>query len=692
MNNQTFGLRTDQARRLRLRTKRVLHFIMSVFVLSLFYNNCSSGSSSSSNSSFALPVSPYCPYLPSKVFANSVTVSGHAVYEYRVDGNGVVANGVLTISPLGTTGIQTFSISINGQNYSWTSGATFTARSVATALAAVINLDSNALASAIATSTALTLTPKDETQILSVVLSNNLIKTQGDTPHAIRFAEVSVLDSNQTIVQCAETDASGNFSFTLPQGNSTYTISVSPRANNANLQAYVLQDPSSNQTYSVSTHISANQPSTNVKIIAPASGTLEGGAFNILDQLARANIFLRNYTSTAQGCGGTLFPDCTPFSVGPMVYVYWKKGFNPGVYEGMDPSSGISYYLPGRSQLYIMGGINGDVNYSDTDHFDNSVIIHEYGHFMEDHYGKSDSPGGSHDGYSQLDPRLAWSEGWADFFQASVTGDPIYRDTYGNPDGSAGLFFNEDIENLSALSADKPGATPSGEGNYHEFSITRLLWDAIDPHPVTGAGANPPDENVQGPFAEIWAIFGGTSSGFRSLDLHFRSIGFFHLLQNSKSNHTDWSSLRAMEFQDGDRKNYGAVLSTGGCFTSSIVTMNPVTTTDVEYFRNDRFYSYYHPGGNLDLVLNYTTATGALADLDLLIYPEKHYLDETSNIKASSQSSPPTNCISSTQCTEHVSVNLDAGFYLVNVRAAPANSGTTNFGLVVNAKPACITN
>lgn len=662
-----------------------------MLTLNIFYNNCSGGSSTSSNSSYSVPAAPYCPYLPSKTFANSVTLSGRAVYEYRINGNGVIANGTLIITPQSATGVQTFSVTIHSIVYSWISPANFTTSDVARHLAAVIQADSNSVVQATA-ATNLTLNQNDETQILNLSVSNNLLVTQGAPANAIRFAEVSVSDSDGTIVQCAETDSQGNFSFALPQGLATYTVSVSPRANNSNLQAYVLKDPNTSQTYSVSTQASAATSSQNLKLIASAQGTLEGGAFNILDQLARANIFLRNFTSASQGCGASQFPDCVPFQVGPMVSVYWKKGFNPGTYEGMDPRSGISYYLPGKSQLYIMGGVNGDVNFSDTDHFDNSVIIHEYGHFMEEHYGKSDSPGGSHDGYSQLDPRLAWSEGWADFFQAAVTGSPVYRDTYGNADGAAGLFFNEDIENLTATSADRPASTPFGEGNYHEFSITRLLWDAIDPHPVTGAGANPPDENVQGPFAEIWAIFSGPTSGFHSMKQHFRSIGLLHLLQNSKSGHTDWSTLRAAEYQDGDRRNYGAVVTTSGCASSSSESITPIATYNTDYFRNNRFFSYHHPGGRFDVVLNYSTPTGALADLDLIVYKEDYVFEDKSTIEVASQASPPTNCSSSIQCAEHVLATLDAGFYLINVSAAASNAGATNFNLTINSQPACMTN
>ncbi len=676
----------------RTHTKHILKLLFLALVLSLFYNNCSNSSSSGSNSSFSTPPKPYCPYLPSKLFSEGVSISGQAVYEYRIGGNGEVATGVEVFAPLVTAGIQKFSVTINSQNYFWLSPANFTANEVLSSLAEVVNADPEALAIASPGPAKLTLTPRDEVLISSLTYSDNLKKLEGDLPHAIRFAEVTITDASQSIVQCAETDASGSFSFELPKGAAEYKVSISSRANNTSLQAYVLQDPDANQTHSISTFVSATQSTNQLRLIAKGDGSLEGGAFNILDQLARTNIFLRKYASVTQGCGATEFPDCTPFTVAPMVYVYWQKGFNPGIYEGLDPNSGISYFLPSRNQLYIMGGINGDVNFSDTDHFDNSIIIHEYGHFIESNYGKSDSPGGSHDGFSQLDPRLAWSEGWADFFQASVTGDPFYRDTYGNPNGTAGVFFNEDIEHLTALSADRPNASPFGEGIYHEFSITRLLWDAFDSKAEPGMGKAALDDQVQAPFAEIWSVFSGRTSGFRDLNQHFRSMGLFHLLQNSKSSHTDFSSLRESEFQDADRRFYGAILQTTGCSSSSTLTINPKSTFEVDYFRNDRFYSYYHTGGPLDVLLNYNTPSGALADLDLSLYPERHNLEDYSSRKGSSEATPPVNCTSSTQCSEHIMVNLTAGFYLINVSASVLSSGPTNFSLMINSNSTCVTN
>ena len=145
--------------------------------------------------------------------------------------------------------------------------------------------------------------------------------------------------------------------------------------------------------------------------------------------------------------------------------------------------------MNGKRELYLLGGENGDVDFSDTDHFDNSVIIHEYGHFIEDIFGAPNSPGGSHNGNSVIDPRLAWSEGWADFFQAAVTGQPYYRDTKGNvncsetdPTSCTGVLFDESID---VPTDDRPILL--GEGNFHEFSVSRTLWQALS---IGSAGAS----------------------------------------------------------------------------------------------------------------------------------------------------------------------------------------------------------
>ena len=115
----------------------VVLFACCALTTSIFFNNCSSGGGGGGGSGSSVAAVPaYCPYLPSKTFSSSVNVSGRAVYEYRVNGNAEVANGDIWFSPNSISGIQTFTVTVLAVNYSWTSGAIFTAQNVATNLAA----------------------------------------------------------------------------------------------------------------------------------------------------------------------------------------------------------------------------------------------------------------------------------------------------------------------------------------------------------------------------------------------------------------------------------------------------------------------------------------------------------------------------------------------------------------------------
>ena len=105
-------------------------------------------------------------------------------------------------------------------------------------------------------------------------------------------------------------------------------------------------------------------------LLAPQA-LLEGGAFNILDKILDASAFLRAQTAN---CSAT-FTNCIPFTTAPIVTVFWAPGVDPGTYFNL-PS--LSFYIPGENDLYILGGVNGDVDNSDTDHFDDTIIIHEF--------------------------------------------------------------------------------------------------------------------------------------------------------------------------------------------------------------------------------------------------------------------------------------------------------------------------
>ena len=226
----------------------------------------------------------------------------------------------------------------------------------------------------------------------------------------IKFAEVRAVNSSGATVQCGTTAIDGSINLNLPRIAGTYTISVYSRSLNNSVNVSVLEDPASNAPYSISGTVTITSDSVTASLgtlyayaRTAESEKIEGGAFNIHYNIWNANQYLRANSGNAS-------------FVAPKVTVYWKAGLNPYSYFG-SPTSLISFYQSGQRKLYILGGYNGNVKTVDTDHFDNSIILHEYGHFLEDVYAISESPGGSHSGAATIDPRLAWSEGWANFFQ-----------------------------------------------------------------------------------------------------------------------------------------------------------------------------------------------------------------------------------------------------------------------------------
>jgi hypothetical protein len=510
----------------------------------------------------------------------------------------------------------------------------------------------------------------------------------------IRFAEIQVLGTDGSIFQCAQTDANGQFSLTLPKANTSYKIVIYSRtpANDTHAHVSVLNRPSLNQLYSLQTTVAGNIDRNIGNLDASVTGDVLGGAFNILDQIVRANLFLQ---SIAAHCSQS-FSDCQDFTVAPKVSVYWMKGFDPGAYFG--DATPLSFYLPHAGRLFILGGSNGDSDSSDTDHFDNSVIIHEYGHFLEDKVFATSSPGGPHNGDGIVDPRLAWSEGWGDFFQAAVLGVAKYQDTYGNIDGNTGFFYDADLE-TPHIGNDYPSAM--GEGNFREFSVARFLWDTID---------NTPNEtrfgfvdNVHDRFIEVWAALNRDQHGFRDPNYGFLNIGSLHLSQEYAAANdrlrsgSDFTQIRGVELQKGDTTDYGQYVTTGTCAAWSLTPVaiagddGSFETSDL--FRNNKFYYLKVDAplsGTLNLDYQDADGTGTEADLDLFLYDESARFGNPEDIVGFSGHNPDGN--PATPEIESIALNnLQPGKYLINVLVHTTDviGGAVNYQLKLNGSNLC---
>lgn len=168
-------------------------------------------------------------------------------------------------------------------------------------------------------------------------------------------------------------------------------------------------------------------------LVTDVSATSE--AFNILDQAVDAMDVIRNVLGNP-----------TP----TMLTARWARGSNNGTYY-----SGRTIYMLGAS--------------SDDDGYDDTVILHEIGHFVEDTEGRSDSPGGAHDG-SPTDPTLAWSEGFATYFNMAVRNAPFYMDS----NSGGGWGYNADTSLTRAQMAGSIGQDVS------EDMVSEILWDMAD--------------------------------------------------------------------------------------------------------------------------------------------------------------------------------------------------------------------
>ena len=679
------------------RSRIFFQTLIMLVVLSTTLVGCSFGSSSSQSSVSA--AAAYCPYLPSKAFDsnNRVQISGKAFFEYRMLGDLYVANGSYLFTPSSVSGGTAYSIVVNGTTVTYTCPGSCSSTIAVNGLVAAVNAVSGVTVTASNdtefTTAQLHLVPKVTGTAMTIGSLSNLTKTgngvtMGAEPGIIRYAEVRVSDSSGSLVQCAETDGTGAYSFYLPKASGTYTVAVTSRSNNSNNTAYVMNNPSSNQFYAVSFSASSAADSSGNNLLAPATGSLEGGAFNILDQIYKAQNYIRTQTA---GCGtspnSNYFADCTPFTSAPVISAYWTKGISPSVYVGGDGSSGISFYLTGKNQLYIGGGVQGDVDRSDSDHFDNSVIVHEYGHFIEDNFGSPDSPGGSHNGSSSLDPRLAWGEGWADFFQAAVlygaNGAPVYRDTYGNISSATyGSYFNENLDNSTgSYSLDQVSYT--NEGLFHEFSITRMLYSAIKSGTVSQ-------------FSEIWKVINGGTNGMRVVNDHFKSVGRLHLIQSAASGATNWGTLSTNEKQTSNtipRYATPITVAAGACSNSPVSISPRLTTQEYSYgypdqYYNNRYYRLDHAGGTLSITMSWSGSNAV--DLDLYLYRAGYTFMDASDIIVQSSNFSAANSGSKT-----ITAVLAAGTYLLNVNAPTSRytlndaSHATTYSFTVGGVAAC---
>lgn len=299
-----------------------------------------------------------------------------------------------------------------------------------------------------------------------------------DNDQPIRFADVEIFD-NQTLAVLAQTasDASGNFVVNVVDSQTRdLRVRVLSRANaTPSLKLRVLRTTDSAVFAVASPVFTAHPPTAAVDFSANPVVAVQGAggdAFNIWDQGVYAFDFIASRAGSRPGV---------------LLTLYWATLSGNG-----------TYYSHPNVSIYLLG-LN-----SDSDAYDDTVILHEIGHYTEFNLAASHNPGGAHSLNGLYDLRLTWSEGQATFFNNLVrdwrgTARPdIYVDTSGQP-GPGHAFISYEVETPSV---GVPGAN-------NEVTVNAVLWEIVDvPATADGSPGNDDDAlQIATGVADFWDVF-----------------------------------------------------------------------------------------------------------------------------------------------------------------------------------------
>lgn len=299
----------------------------------------------------------------------------------------------------------------------------------------------------------------------------------------IRLADVLILDdATNTVLAQGATNLNGEFSIAVSD-NQIRTISVVVVANSSNTsgldQAVMVR--TNNTSNGTTPHAFEgglypnHNPTQNIDMgIAVAQYRAGGEPFNIYDTILDCADFLEFVNGARPG-------------------VSIKTIINFDITRTTDDAFYRASAGPG-------GGVFLGPNYG----YDDTIILHELGHYIERNFGDfDDNTGGQHFiGDSAQDPRLSWGEGWPTFWASHVRlwrGD-LHPNIYMNSVGDS-------TPNRISFSYDLEART--GEGASSENAVQSALWDMTDgpdtPDFTPGVDDEPGYE-VTRSFDETWLV------------------------------------------------------------------------------------------------------------------------------------------------------------------------------------------
>jgi K319-like protein len=270
---------------------------------------------------------------------------------------------------------------------------------------------------------------------------------------------------------------------------------------------------------------------------------------------------------------------------------------------------------------------------ADTDEFDQHVIAHEFGHYIEYNFSRADNIGGSHGVGDKLDPRVAFGEGFGYAFGAIVLDDPETRDSFvesglGCPGNQCSSTFNVETN---------PPASGGTNGNFgcwcSESSVWSILWDIYDLVPDTG-------DSVTLGFIPMWTVLTGDQRNTPAFTTIFSFITALKTQNNSSAAAIDTlvsaqninsAGINAFATNENNFPTPGVpqlaalpiyTTATVGGAATVLRTVNDAGPTPTDRsgnkLGNHRFIRFMGTGNNVTITANSTSALPH--DIDFIVY------------------------------------------------------------------------
>lgn len=274
-----------------------------------------------------------------------------------------------------------------------------------------------------------------------------------------RTVVVEALDANTlALVASTSTNAAGDYSLGLPAGRTVFMRAKARMVVNGGASFAVVDNTNAGAQWAIDgTPFATSQGAVLTQNLNAPSGW--NGSGYVSSQRAAGPFAILD--TVYQGTQKILSVD--PGANFPALNLNWSPNNITSSGSLSLGQIGTSFYggLSGGSRnLYILGFANND-----TDEYDDHVVAHEFGHYLQDVFSRDDTVGGAHGGNNdRLDMRVAFSEGWGNGWAGIALNNPIYADTSGASQAAGGSF------NVSVGETTNPGW-------FKEPSVEKVFWD-----------------------------------------------------------------------------------------------------------------------------------------------------------------------------------------------------------------------